>query len=102
MKVGIESAQLLYKFDIPFARQSRMEPSHHVHLGDPLPHRLSRSGFDLGDRHFKGMGIPFTRAESAELARENTDIRVIDISIQNIGRSVAVFAPANNARDLAQ
>jgi hypothetical protein len=36
------------------------------------------------------------------LTGENADIGIIDISIKNVGRPVAVFAPADDARDLSQ
>src|ERR1700751_2539280 len=102
MKVGIESAQRFEKLNIPFARKSRMKPAHHMPLSDPLPQRARRSRFNLRDRHFEGVRIPFARSERAELTGENADIGVIDVAIKNVGRSVRVFAPADDARDLPQ
>jgi hypothetical protein len=102
MKVGIECAQRFEKFDIPFAGQTRMESSHHMHLGDPLPQRVRRGSFNFGYRHFKGVGIPFTRPESTELTGENANIGVVDVAIKNVGRPISIFAPADDARDLPQ
>ena len=102
MKVGIESAQRFDQLDIPFAWQSRVQSSDHMNLGDSLPDRLRGRGLDLRNRHFKGMRVSLTGAKSAELTGENANIRIIDIPVQDVGRAILVFAPANNAGDLPQ
>src|ERR1700730_8069294 len=45
------------------------------------------------------MRVAFPGAEGAELARENADVRVIDIPVQNIGGAIAVLSLPNNVCD---
>src|SRR5260370_996255 len=48
------------------------------------------------------MRITFLRGECAELAREHTDVRVIDVTIEDVGGDVAVFLLPHRARHDAE
>ena len=79
-----------------------MEPSHHMDLGNsllqPVPHRLD----DLRQRVFKRVRVALPRAERAELAGEDANVRVVDVPVENVGGHVPVFPLADDVRDGAQ
>src|SRR4051812_41826075 len=45
------------------------------------------------------MRIAFARSESAELTREDADVRVVDVAVVNVGGEVAILSLAHVARD---
>ena len=76
----------------------RMKPADHVHFGDAAGQRFLHRGDDLIDRAFKRVRVAFLRGESAELAGEDADVGVVDVTIEDVGRDVAVLPLAHHAR----
>ena len=63
----------------------------------PSAQRVLHGGDDFIDRELKGMRVALPRRERAELAREDADVRVVDVAIVNVGREVAVLPLAHGA-----
>src|SRR5205823_5156513 len=91
VKFRIKGAQASQKLKIPFTWQGRMKAADHVNFCDPHGERSARRINDLRYGHFECMRIAFPGAKSAELARENANIRIIDVAIQDIGGAISVF-----------
>src|SRR5215471_17259205 len=102
MKVGIESADAGQELQVPISRQSWMKSTNHVNLGDPLRLRFLDSYNDLVDRHLKSVGVAFPCPKGAEPAGENADVRVIDVSVQNVSCAIPVLPVTNNVGYLAE
>ena len=45
------------------------------------------------------MSLALPRTESAELAREQANVRIVDVAVMNVGRNIAVEAVADHVRD---
>src|SRR5262249_44454281 len=69
-----------------------MEPADHMDFSYALSKRLLDCLLDLIDSHFESVRITLTRPESAKLTRKNADIRIVDISVQDISRAVPVLS----------
>ena len=54
---------------------------------------------DLGDGQFEGMRVAFPGTKGAELARENADVRIVDVPIQDIGGAIPVFSLPDDIGD---
>lgn len=76
-----------------------MKSPHHVHFGNPKFERLTGGFDDFRNREFKGMRIPLPGAECAKLAGQDANIRIVNVTIQNIGGTVPIFPRANNVRN---
>jgi len=50
----------------------------------------------------EGMSVTLLRGKGTELAGEDTNIRVIDVAIVNVGREVAAFSLAHDIRHHAE
>ena len=98
----VQTAQRLEKFDIPFGRESRMQTSYHMDLGDSLITGTKGGGLNFRYCHLKGMRVAFACAKRAKLTGEHADIGVVDIAVENIGRAIAVFPFTNDISDLAE
>jgi hypothetical protein len=99
MEARIKCAKVSQKVQVPFARESRMKAADHMNFGDPKLERLTCCLDDLGDGQFESMRVAFPGAKGAELARENADVRIIDVPIQDIGGSIPVFPLPNDVGD---
>src|ERR1700760_961497 len=99
MKPGVKCTQAFQKVQIPLTRQSRMKSANHVNLGDAELKGLARCLDNLRDGQFKGMRVAFPGPERAELAREDADVRVIDIAVQDVSGAIPVISPPNNVWD---
>src|ERR1700693_45169 len=99
MEAGIKCAKASQKPHVPFARQGRMKPAAHINFGDPKMERLTCCLDDLGDGHLECMRVAFPGAKSAELARENADVRIIDVPIQDVGGAIPIFSLPNDIGD---
>src|SRR6516225_3730712 len=73
-----------------------METANHVHLCNSMGQRAASRLYNLRDRHLERMRITLSRSESAKLARQNADIRIIDVTIENIGSAIPVFSFADD------
>lgn len=62
-----------------------------MYFGYPKGQRLPDSADNFIDRVFEGVRITLFSRKSAELAGKDTDVGVIDVTIVNVGRVVAVF-----------
>ena len=102
VKIGIERAQFTQKLEIPIFFQARMEPADHVHLRDSKAERFSHHADNFVNRVFKGVCIALLRGESAELAGEDANIGIIDVTIVNVGGVVAVLSLAHDVGDHAK
>ena len=68
-----------------------MKSTHHMNLGGTaLPCFLGLCR-NLGNGHLKRVGITLLRTECTELTAQYADVRVIDISVEDIGRHIPVF-----------
>src|SRR5215813_2973639 len=69
VKVRIESAQSLQKFQIPLFLQRRVQSAHHVHLRDSEAKSISHCPDNFVDGIFKCVCIASFGSKSAELTR---------------------------------
>src|SRR5438876_10539971 len=76
-----------------------MQPADHVDFGYPKGQRLPDSTDNFIDRVFEGVRITLFSRKSAELAGKDADVGVINVTIVNVGRVVAVFSGAHNVGD---
>ena len=60
---------------------------------------MPRRTDNLRDRHFERMRITLSRSEGAKLAGQNADVRIIDVTIENIGGAIPVFSFADDIGD---
>ena len=67
-----------------------MQPTNHMDFGHALSQSILDNGNDLTGRLLKRMRVSLLRRECAELARENANIRVVNVPVVNVGRVVAV------------
>jgi hypothetical protein len=102
VKFRVQGAKGLQKVDIPFRRQTGVETSDHMNLGDSLLQSVARGTLDLRDRHLEGVGVAFTGTESAKLTGKHANIGIVNITVEDIGRAVAVFALTDDVGDLAE
>jgi len=75
---------------IILVRQIRVNPAHHMHLGDGFSQTLPHLGLDLLHRHLIGLRRLFVLAKGAELTKIGADVRVIDVLIVDEIGAVAV------------
>src|SRR5438552_6200518 len=90
------------QLQIPVLLQRRMQTTDHVHLGDANPERFANHTDNLVDRVFEGMRIPFFGRECTELAREDTNVGAIYVTVVDVGRDVAVPLLPGRARHYSQ
>ena len=102
MQVRIERPQFLQEFEVPLLLQAGVQSANHVHLGDPLPKRLLNGADDFLDRLLECVGVAFLGCECTELAGKDTNIRVINIAVVDVGRVVAVLLFANRRGQYAE
>ena len=77
----IQHAQFAQKFQIPFLLQCRMKTADHVNFGDPVGQCVCDGLDDLRDRKLEGVRLAFLRSESAELARKEADVGIVDVIV---------------------
>src|SRR5262245_52903647 len=99
VEAWVEFAKLPQQFEIPFARQRRMKPAHHVHFRNSTAERAARRLNNLRDRNFESMRIALPGAKGAELAGQNADVRIIDITVENVGGTIPVLSLADDVGD---
>jgi hypothetical protein len=97
LQLGIERAQTGEQLEIPLLAERGMQPADHVHFGDAAGQRFSHRGDDLIDRAFKSMWVALLRGKGAELAGEDADIGIVDVTIKDVGRDVTVLPLAHGA-----
>ena len=68
-----------------------MKSSHHVNFRGTLFPCFTGDFGNVGNCHLKSMRITFLGAECAELAAQNANIGVVHISVENIGRYIAIL-----------
>src|SRR5437762_5399641 len=96
VKIGIERTQAAQEVQIPILLQRRMQAADHVDFRNSQGKRFRDSPDNLVTRIFKSMGVALLGGESAELAGEHTNIGIIDVTIVNVGRVIAVLSLARN------
>ena len=79
-----------------------MQTTDHVHLSDANTKRFANCADNLVDRVLEGVGIPFFGPECTELAREDTNVGVIYVTVVDVGRDVAVPLFTGRARHYSQ
>src|ERR1041385_6237759 len=79
-----------------------MQPADHVDFGDPKGQRVPDSADNFINRIFERVRIALFRRERTELAGKDADVGVIDVTIVDVRRVVAVFSLAQNAGDHSQ
>jgi hypothetical protein len=96
-QVWVESAHSLEQFDVPLLFQSGVQPADHVNLSNAGSQRFFDSRGNVIYRTLKGVGIPLLRRKGAKLTRENAQIRVVDVAIEDVGGDVAILLLAKRA-----
>ena len=76
-----------------------MQSADHVHLGDAEGERISHGLNNFVNCIFECMSVAFLRGKSAELARQDADVRVIDVAIVDISCVIAVLPLAHHVGD---
>jgi hypothetical protein len=71
----------------------------HMNFGNPQLEGLACGLDDLRNAQLEGMRVSLPGTESTELAREKTDVRIVDVPIQDIGRPIPVFSLADHIGD---
>src|SRR2546423_13538193 len=102
VRIGIESAQSTKQLEVPFFFQGGMQTADHVYLRDPEWERFRHGLNDLAGCVLKGMGIAFFGGERAKLTGEDADIRIVDVTIVNVGGDVAVLSLSHDVREHAE
>ena len=96
VKFWIESTQPLQKFQIPFLLERGVQSAYHVHLRNSEWKRIS---YDLGNfvnRIFKRVRVALFGGKRAELAGQDTNVRVVDVTVVDISRVIAVLSFAHH------
>src|SRR5437773_6405802 len=96
VKPQIEDTQSTQKIQIPFFSQRKMQPAHHVHFRNPEGERIAHYADNFVNRVFKGVRITLFGCESTELAGQDADVGIIDVTIVNVCCVVAVRSLAHN------
>jgi len=76
-----------------------VQTSHHVNLRDPNLERISHGGHNFISGQLKRMRFAFLGPKGAELTRKQTDIRVVDVAVVNVGRDIAINALTKDVGD---
>ena len=76
-----------------------MQTSDHVHLGDAPLQSNSHFRDNVVMRKLKRMCITFARPKCAKLARENANIRIINVQIPDVSRHVPIDSLSHNICD---
>ena len=79
-----------------------MQPADHVHFSDSKGQRVPDRADNFVDRILEGMRVTFFCGESTKLTRKDANVGVIDVTIVDIGREVAVFSLTQNVGDYSQ
>src|SRR5712691_5999013 len=82
---GVERAQPVKQLDVPFLAQRRVETADHMNFRDACRERFLDRGDNLVNRALERMRVALFRGEGAKLAREDTDVRIVDVAIKDIG-----------------
>ena len=99
MKIRIKRAQPVQKVEIPFFLQAGVQPADHMHFSDSKAERIAYHVDDFLNGVLKGVGVAFFSGESAELAGEDANIRIIDVTIVDVRRVIAVLSLALDIGD---
>jgi len=76
-----------------------MQAADHVYFGYSKRERFRDCIDDLITCIFKGMGVPFLGGESAELAGEDTDVRIVDVTVVDVAGIVSILSLARGIGD---
>ena len=76
-----------------------MQSADHVHFSHSEVKGVSYNPDNFLNRVLKGVRIAFLGGKSTELARQHTDIGVIDVPVVDVRGVVAVLALAHHVRD---
>jgi hypothetical protein len=79
-----------------------MQSADHVHLSGAAGQRGADFVDNLREAELERVRIPATRAECAEFAGQQTNVRIIDVEIADVGRDVSIFARANDVGEKAE
>ena len=102
VELFIQGTKRLKKLDVPLCRQTGMETSNHMDLGDPLIQSVSCRTLNFRNRHLERMRIASACTEGAKLAGKHANIGVVNVTVQDIACPVAVFSLADDIGDLAE
>ena len=73
-----------------------MQPAYHMHFRNPERERIAHHADNFVNRIFKRVRITLFGGESTELTGQNADVGIIDVTVVNIGRVIAVLAFAHH------
>src|SRR6266571_7916385 len=102
MQSGIERVEAAQELQIPILLQRRMQAADHVYLGYSKGECFRNGSDDFVTRIFKGMDVSLLGGEGTELAGEYTDVGIVDVTVVDIGRVVAVLSLPHGARHHSQ
>src|SRR3954465_1123269 len=95
--IRIEGAHFAQEPQIPLLFQTGVEPADHVYLGNSEREGIANRADNLLDRELEGMRVSLSGGKGAELTRKDADVRIIDVTIVNVGCDVAVLLLADSA-----
>src|ERR1700682_2589150 len=102
MQIGIKCPQTPDKIEIPILLQGRVQTADHMNFCDSQSARGLNGANDIVDRSLKCVGVALLRGKCAELAREHANVRVIDVTIENVSGDVPVLLFAHRASHNAE
>ena len=76
-----------------------MKAADHMNFGNPEVKRLTCCLDNLGNGQFEGVRVAFPGTKGAELARKNANVRIVDVTVQDIGGPIPVFPLPNDVGD---
>ena len=75
-----------------------MQTANHVDFRDPLTKRVSNRGHDFFYGLFKSVSVPFFCRKCAELTGENANIRIVDVTVVDVGSVISIFSFSHRRR----
>src|SRR4051812_12843435 len=91
VKGAIERTELPNEINIPIFSEAWMQPTDHMDLCNPQVQCFAHHGDDFINRVLKCMRVSFFCGKRAKLTGENTNVRVINVTVVNICGVVAVL-----------
>src|SRR5689334_742872 len=98
VKLWIKRAKFSQQLQVPLLLQAWMQTTYHVNFADTQVQSIPNHTDDLVDRIFESMRVPLLRRESAELAGEDADIRIINVAIVDISGVLTVLSRPDDTR----
>src|SRR5262249_41371456 len=102
MQLRIKRSEPSQEFEIPVLFQTGMQSADHVHFGDSKGKRIRHGLNNFVNCIFECVRVTLFGGKCAELAGLNSDVRVVDVPVVDIGRVIAVLSLAYYVGDDSQ